>query len=363
MKIINIVGARPNFMKMAPLVRAFDAVEGLEQLLVHTGQHYDAGLSDVFFRELGIPAPDISLGVGSLPRPEQIARIEESFEPVVVSEKPDVVLVVGDVNSTVACARVARRHGVKVAHVEAGLRSFDLEMPEEHNRVETDQLSDFLYVTEEAGLRNLANEKITGEALLVGNVMIDTLVHDLPKARSSMKSKELGLSEGEFIVSTFHRPSNVDTAAGLESILDIIRTITARSAMVLPLHPRTKASYERFGMLEQLRGLPQLVLCEPLGYVDFMGLVCRAKAVVTDSGGIQEETTYLGVPCLTMRENTERPSTVELGTNIIVGSDRDLLRTELDNIHKGTFKKGSVPPLWDGKSAERIAAHLKQRLS
>jgi len=363
MKIINIVGARPNFMKIAPLVRAFKAVPGLTQRLVHTGQHYDPALSDVFFQELGIPAPDMSLGVGSLPREEQIAKIEELFEPVLRAEKPDLVLVVGDVNSTVACARVARRNGVKVAHVEAGLRSFDLAMPEEHNRVETDGLSDFLYVTEEAGLKNLAKEKIPGEAILVGNVMIDTLVHQLDRARASEKFREFGLQRGEYVVSTFHRPSNVDSKAGLEWILEIIRSIAARSPLVLPIHPRTKHSYEKFGLLAELESVQGLVLCAPLGYGDFMGLVCHAKAVVTDSGGIQEETTFLGVPCLTMRENTERPCTAEIGTNVIVGSDRELLNSELEKIHNGTFKKGAVPPLWDGHAAERIAAHLAQRLS
>ncbi|MFN8391633.1 MAG: UDP-N-acetylglucosamine 2-epimerase (non-hydrolyzing) [Bdellovibrionota bacterium] len=365
LKVINIVGARPNFMKIAPLVRAFGESPVFEQRLVHTGQHYDPGLSDIFFQELGIPAPDVALGVGSFPREEQIAKIEELFEPVLVKEQPDLVLVVGDVNSTVACARVARKHDVKVAHVEAGLRSFDLRMPEEHNRIATDKISDFLYVTEQAGLENLAREQVPGRAELVGNVMIDTLVYQLERARKTTKLSELGLTPGSYIVSTFHRPSNVDSRETLEKLLEILELVTSFGSLVLPLHPRTQHSMESFGLADRLRGIENLHLTPPLGYLDFIGLVASAKAVVTDSGGIQEETTYLGIPCLTMRENTERPVTIDLGSNMLIGSDLNKLRTELERIKLGRYKKGAIPPLWDGHAAERIvrdlAAQLKKR--
>lgn len=358
MKIIGIVGARPNFMKIAPLVREFATHPEINHFLCHTGQHYDPVLSDIFFEELRIPKPNVSLGVGSLPRLEQMAKIEQLFEPVIVKEKPDILLVVGDVNSTIACARVAKKHGVKVAHVEAGLRSFDQEMPEEHNRIETDRLSDFLYITEESGLKNLAREQNAGERLLVGNVMIDTLVHDLPRAKASKKKDDLGLKDGRYFVATFHRPSNVDTKDMLEGLVETIKEIAAVDPLVLPLHPRTRASLERFGLLGVLKSIPGLIVCEPLGYTDFIGLIQSSKAVITDSGGIQEETTYLGIPCLTMRENTERPVTVDVGTNVLIGSSRQRLREELERISLGTFKKGAIPPLWDGRAAERIVAHL-----
>ena len=346
-------------MKIAPLIRAFSSHAGTQPLIVHTGQHYDAGLSDVFFRELGIPAPDHALGVGSsASRAEQIEKISVAFEPVLEQEQPDVVLVVGDVNSTIACASIAKKHNVRVAHVEAGLRSFDQEMPEEHNRVATDRISDFLYVTEESGMRNLARERVPGTAVLVGNCMIDTLVRDLDRARASSKRAELGLEPGAYVVSTFHRPSNVDTADALQGLLETLRVITALVALVLPMHPRTRKSMERFGLTAELNAVPRLTLCEPLGYVDFIGLVDQSLATVTDSGGIQEETTYLGVPCLTMRENTERPVTVDVGTNTLVGSDRESLARCLTQIRAGTYKKGAIPALWDGKAAERIALHL-----
>ena len=364
MKILNIVGARPNFMKIAPLIRAFSRHAGVQPLIVHTGQHYDAGLSDVFFRELGIPAPDHALGVGSSSsREEQIAKISAAFEPVLEREHPQLVLVVGDVNSTIACASVAKKHNVPVAHVEAGLRSFDQEMPEEHNRVATDRISDFLYVTEESGMRNLAREGAPGVAVLVGNCMIDTLVCDLDRARASSKRRELGLEPGAYVVSTFHRPSNVDTPEALRGLLETLGVITSIAPLVLPLHPRTRKSMEKFGLSAELNAVPRLTLCEPLGYVDFIGLVDQSLAAVTDSGGIQEETTYLGIPCLTMRENTERPVTVDVGTNTLIGSDRNSLAHHLSQIRSGTYKKGAIPPLWDGKAAERIALHLSLQLA
>jgi UDP-N-acetylglucosamine 2-epimerase (non-hydrolysing) len=362
-RIFNVCGARPNFMKIAPLVHVMQRSSTLLGTIVHTGQHYSPTLSDVFLEELRIPRPEISLEVGSLPRLEQIALIEERFAPVVEREAPDLILVVGDVNSTVACARVGRRHGVPVAHVEAGLRSFDLDMPEEHNRIETDRLSDLLYVTEDSGMANLRNERVQGKAVLVGNVMIDTLVANLGRARSSDVRARLGLEPGEYGVATFHRPSNVDSKDSAAKVVDALRVLAGFLPTVLPIHPRTKASFERFGFLDVLAGVAGLHLVEPMGYFDFIGLVEQSRVVVTDSGGIQEETTYLGVPCLTMRHNSERPSTVSLGTNVLIGSDLERLRSELENISAGRFKKGSVPPLWDGRAAERIVADVEAFLS
>jgi UDP-N-acetylglucosamine 2-epimerase (non-hydrolysing) len=362
-KVFNICGARPNFMKIAPIVHAMQRSSKLRSTIVHTGQHYSPTLSDVFFEELKIPRPEISLEVGSLPRTEQIALIEERFTPVVEGEAPNLILVVGDVNSTVACARVGRRLGIPVAHVEAGLRSFDLDMPEEHNRIETDRLSDILYVTEESGMDNLLNERVSGKAMLVGNVMIDTLVANLDRARNSGVRARLGLETGKYAVATFHRPSNVDSKDSAAKVVDALRLVARFFPVVLPIHPRTKESFDKFGLLAVLAATSGLRLIEPLGYFDFIGLVEQCGVVVTDSGGIQEETTYLGVPCLTMRENSERPSTISIGTNLLIGSDLALLMSELENISAGKTKKGSVPPLWDGRTAERIVADIEAFLS
>lgn len=362
-RIFNICGARPNFMKIAPLIHAMQRSSKLHGIIVHTGQHYDPNLSDIFFDELKIPSPEISLGVGSLPRVEQIALIEKRFAPIIAQTKPDLILVVGDVNSTVACARVARKFGIPVAHVEAGLRSFDFSMPEEHNRIEADRLSDLLYVTEESGITNLRNEHVPGRAILVGNVMIDTLVANLAKARNSNICARLALGSRNFAVATFHRPSNVDSKAAAAKVVDALKLITGFFSVILPIHPRTKESFDRFGFLNSLAAIPGLQLVEPMGYFDFIGLVEKSTVVVSDSGGIQEETTYLGVPCLTMRENSERPSTIQIGTNLLIGSDLERLRAELENISCGKFKKGAVPPLWDGMAAERIVADIESYFS
>jgi len=350
-------------MKIAPLVHAMQRSSKLLCSIVHTGQHYDANLSDVFFEELKIPRPEISLGVGSLPREEQIALIEDRFAPIVERGKPDLILVVGDVNSTVACARVSKRFGVPVAHVEAGLRSFDLGMAEEHNRIETDKLSDLLYVTEESGIVNLRNEHVLGKAVLVGNVMIDTLVANLSRARNSDIRARLALENREYAVATFHRPSNVDSNESAAKVVGALRLVARFFPVVIPVHPRTKESFDRFGFLDSLDATPGLQLVEPMGYFDFIGLVDQCKVVVTDSGGIQEETTYLGVPCLTMRENSERPSTIRVGTNVLIGSDLERLRVELENVSSGKFKKGLVPALWDGMAAERITADIESFFS
>ena len=362
-KILNVAGARPNFMKMAPLVHEMNRHSDVVHKLVHTGQHYDVMMSKVFFDELGIPAPDVNLEVGGGDRLAVIDKIMSRFDPVVRTERPDAVLVVGDVNSTIACARVAREHGVKVVHVEAGLRSFDPGMPEELNRVETDQLSDFLFVTEPAGMRNIANEQLTGRAYLVGNVMIDTLVAQLERARALRVRRRFSLDAGRYVVATFHRPSNVDDPNALRAVVDIIRHTCAQIPMVLPVHPRTRQALTRFGLAEGLEGLDSLHLTEPLGYLEFLSLVCESAAVVTDSGGIQEETTYLKIPCVTMRENTERPITVDVGSNVLAGTQPEVVKQHIDAVLRhGAAKKG-IPDLWDGHAAVRIVAHLREELS
>lgn len=348
--VLHIVGARPNFMKVAPVLNALKSHRHVVQAVVHTGQHYDANMSDVFFEQLGIPAPDVNLAVGSGTHARQTAEIMTRFEPVVLERKPDIVLVYGDVNSTVAAALVCAKLGVRVGHVEAGLRSFDRSMPEEINRLVTDQLADVLYTPSEDGDSNLQREGIAPEKIFrVGNVMIDSLVKLLPLAQRQNKN---GLPERYALV-TLHRPANVDESATLKSILQSLLEVNRDLSVVFPAHPRTRQRISDFGL-----NAGQLQLLDPLPYIDFLGLQSRATVVITDSGGIQEETTYLGVPCLTLRENTERPITVSLGTNILVGSDPDRLRSELSRVLAGKAKKGAVPPLWDGHAGERIAALL-----
>ena len=347
MKVLHVVGARPNFMKVAPVLNALKCHQHVAQTLVHTGQHYDANMSDVFLEQLGISAPDVNLAVGSHSHARQTAEIMTRFEPVALERKPDIVLVYGDVNSTVAAALVCAKLGIRVGHVEAGLRSFDRTMPEEINRLVTDQLADALYTPSEDGDRNLQREGIAPEKIFrVGNVMIDTLVKLLPLAQSQRRD---GLPERYALV-TLHRPANVDDGAALKSILQSLLEVNRDLAVVFPAHPRTRRNISAIGL-----NLGQLRLLDPLPYVDFLGLQSRATVVITDSGGIQEETTYLGIPCLTLRENTERPVTVSLGTNVLVGRDRDKLRSELSLVFAGKAKKGTVPPFWDGHAGERIA--------
>ena len=350
MHILHVVGARPNFMKAAPVLRALKVRQNIEQTLVHTGQHYDANMSDVFFQQLGMPEPDVNLEVGSASHARQTADIMGRFEPVVLGRNPDVVLVYGDVNSTVAAALVCSKLRIRVGHVEAGLRSFDRTMPEEINRLLTDQMADLLFTPSEDGDRNLAREGIALEKIhRVGNVMIDSLVQLLPLA---LQSKIDGLPDRYALV-TLHRPSNVDDDRTLKSILQSLLEVNAELQVVFPVHPRTRQRIAEFGL-----DAAQLYLLEPLPYIEFLALQRRAAVVITDSGGIQEETTYLQVPCLTLRENTERPVTVALGTNYLVGQDPSKLRAELRKILDGGAKKGSIPPLWDGHAAERIAAIL-----
>ncbi|MGA9471469.1 MAG: UDP-N-acetylglucosamine 2-epimerase (non-hydrolyzing) [Terriglobales bacterium] len=347
MNIFHIVGARPNFMKVAPVLRALKHHDKVVQTLIHTGQHYDVKMSDVFFEQLDIPAPDINLAVGSGTHAKQTAEIMVRFEPVVVERKPDLVLVFGDVNSTVAATLVCAKLGFRVGHVEAGLRSFDRTMPEEINRLVTDQLADMLFTPSEDGDENLRKEGIASEKIFrVGNVMIDSLVRLLRAAR---KINHDNLPDRYALV-TLHRPANVDDSATLKGILESLLEVNRDLKVVFPAHPRTRQRIAEFGLSSG-----QLQVLDPLPYIDFLALQTRATVVITDSGGIQEETTYLGIPCLTVRENTERPITISMGTNVLVGRDRAKLSAELSKVLEGRAKKGTVPPLWDGKTGERIA--------
>ena len=349
MKVLHIVGARPNFMKVAPVMNALKTRMHIVQTLVHTGQHYDANMSDVFFGQLGIPAPDVNLAVGSGTHARQTAEIMTRFEPVLLARKPDLVLVYGDVNSTVAAALVCAKLGVRVGHVEAGLRSFDRTMPEEINRLVTDQLADLLFTPSEDGDFNLRKEGIPAEKIFrVGNVMIDSLVALLPAAR---RQKQNRLPQS-FALVTLHRPANVDDGAILQGILQSLLEVSRDLPVLFPAHPRTRKRIADFGPHDQLQ------LLDPLSYLEFLAMQSKATVVITDSGGIQEETTYLGIPCLTLRDNTERPVTVSLGTNVLVGRDPDKLRHELSRVLAGQAKKGTIPPLWDGQAGERIAAVL-----
>ena len=356
MRILNIVGARPNLVKIAPLLREMRRHPEIEPILVHTGQHYDEKLSDVFFRQMGIPEPDVNLEVGSGSHAWQTAEILRKIEPILIERKPDCVLVVGDVNSTVAASLAAAKLGIPVVHVEAGLRSFDRTMPEEINRIVTDALSDYLFVTEEDAIENLIREGKHRERIyLVGNVMIDALKQFLPVAQKSKIAEELGLASANgaqsqpYALLTLHRPSNVDSPETLAALLEAIAEIANKIPVIFPVHPRTK---ERLSAAE--KSLEGIRFVPPLGYLDFLSLMSRARLVLTDSGGIQEETTALGVPCLTLRENTERPVTVTEGTNELVGQDPKKIVAAANKILKGETKKGQIPRYWDGKASERI---------
>jgi UDP-N-acetylglucosamine 2-epimerase (non-hydrolysing) len=348
MYCVHVVGARPNFMKAAPVVRALAQEPGMRQSLVHTGQHYDQNMSDVFFRELEIPEPDFNLAVGSGTHAHQTGQIMMRFEPVVEKFRPDWVLVYGDVNSTIAAALVCSKLRIRVAHVEAGLRSFDRGMPEEINRLLTDQIADLLFTPSEDGNQNLLREGVPAERIrLVGNVMIDTLVRLLPKAAASLPQ---GLPR-QYALVTLHRPSNVDDPEMLRPILQVLDGISHELPVIFPVHPRTRQRIEQLGF----RAGENLHFWEPQSYLQFLGLQQRATVVITDSGGIQEETTFLGVPCLTLRDSTERPITVTVGTNVLLGHDLERLRSEVCAILRGQTKQSATPPLWDGHAAERIA--------
>lgn len=360
MKIASVVGARPNLVKIAPLLRETRRHSRIQSLLIHTGQHYDQKLSDIFFRQMQIPEPDVNLEVGSGSQAWQTAEILRKIEPVFIEHRPDIVLVVGDVNSTVAASLAAAKLYIPVVHVEAGLRSFDRTMPEEINRVVTDALADYLFVTESDAVENLVHEGRPRERIfLVGNVMIDALRQFLPAAQKSRIGEELGLQKGggefsPFAVLTLHRPSNVDSVPTLRTLLGALEKIADRVDLIFPVHPRTQQKILEMGNHSH----PRLRMVPPLGYVDFLCLLSRARLVLTDSGGVQEETTALGVPCITLRENTERPVTVSEGTNTIVGQDPDKIARAAFEVLNGKAKAGRVPPLWDGKAAERIVEIL-----
>ncbi len=363
LKVINVVGARPNFMKVAPIVAAMKRrLAKFLPLVVHTGQHYDSAMSDSFFHDLDLPQPDTHLGVGSGSHAAQTAAVMERFEPVVIREKPDWVLVVGDVNSTIACALVCVKLGVKVAHVEAGLRSRDRTMPEEINRLLTDQIADLLFTPSPDADENLIAEGIPRERIrFVGNVMIDSLQKNLETARALGTRERLGLAGVDYALLTLHRPSNVDLRESFERILSALEAISAKLPIVFPVHPRTRKTIAELGLADRVESIKDLRTIEPLGYLDFLNLSANARLVLTDSGGIQEETTALGIPCLTLRENTERPITVEMGTNVVVGTDTAKIIAQANAALNGSAKKmANQPPLWDGRTSERILDALEE---
>ena len=358
-RVLCVAGARPNFMKIAPLLREFNSRDTFESFLVHTGQHYDARMSENFFRDLGIPAPDINLGVGSGTHAEQTAHVLMKLEAVLLSERPDLVLVVGDVNSTLAATIAAVKLDIPVAHVEAGLRSGDRTMPEELNRLMTDVVASWLFTTEADGEANLLREGIDPARIhFVGNVMIDTLLANLERAKKLDTLERLGLTEGKFCLLTLHRPSNVDDPARLAELFGALEEIHDRVPIVFPVHPRTATNIS-----EALGGRDlKFQIIEPQDYLDFLRLMADAKIVLTDSGGVQEETTALGTPCFTLRDSTERPITVTHGTNTMVGADREVILREVMAALDGNPKVGNVPDLWDGKASERIANVLERDL-
>jgi UDP-N-acetylglucosamine 2-epimerase (non-hydrolysing) len=359
-KLLLVAGARPNFMKVAPVARALAAARAagaadLAWKLVHTGQHYDHGMSRVFFDELGIPEPDFDLACGSGSHAEQTARVMVAFEKVCLAEAPDAVVVVGDVNSTPACAITAKKLGIRVAHVEAGLRSGDMGMPEEVNRIVTDSIADWLFVTEKSGVANLRREGHPDERIhFVGNVMIDTLLHQVGKLG---RAKAAAAPARPYAVVTLHRPGNVDDPATLRGILEALAVIAKDYPVVFPVHPRTRARIAEFG-LGGLAADAAITFTEPLPYVEFLRLWSRAMLVLTDSGGLQEETTALGIPCFTLRENTERPITIEEGTNVLVGPRRERILAAYREFREGRAATGGVPALWDGEAAGRIVQIL-----
>ena len=381
-KLMSIAGARPNFMKLASIAKAVQTHNqktnqtnktnqpAIKHIIVHTGQHYDQKMSDSFFRDLGIPKPDINLEAGSASHAQQTAEIMKRFEPVLLKELPDVLLVVGDVNSTIACTLVAAkieypaissRKRPVIVHVEAGLRSFDRDMPEEINRILTDAISDMLFITEQSGIDNLKREGIADEKIhFVGNVMIDTLQHHLAKAKQSNIKETLGI-KGNYGLVTLHRPSNVDSKKILALLFETLIKISEKIKLLFPIHPRTRNKANEFGLLNVLKQCKNIQLTGPLGYLDFLNLTDSAAIVITDSGGIQEETTYLSVPCVTLRENTERPVTVTDGTNYLIGTNPQKIVETAEKILCGQGKKGSIPQLWDGKAGERIIAKVIQK--
>jgi len=360
-RVLSVVGARPNFMKVAPIHRAFEAYAGsISHQILHTGQHYDASMSDAFFRDLNMPQPTYFLGVGSGSHAEQTARVMIGFDEVCRDHRPDYVIVVGDVNSTVACALTAVKYGIRVAHVEAGLRSFDRGMPEEINRLATDAIADDLFVTEQSGVDHLLHDGVAPERIhFVGNTMIDSLLYALPRAEASSIMKHIGVEARQFALITLHRPSNVDDKEQLTMLVDVLNNIARQKTVVFPVHPRTRKNIREWGIEAHLSANVKLI--DPAGYVDFLCLMKHAAFVLTDSGGIQEETTALQVSCITVRTTTERPVTVEIGTNVLVRPEHGPILEAVDSVLAGTGRPGVVPTLWDGHAAERIAAIISSQ--
>ena len=365
LKVVNIVGARPNFMKIAPIHHQMRNNHLIDPILVHTGQHYDEKMSKTFFVDLCMPEPDIYLGVGSGSHASQTAAVMTSLEKVLIDEKPDWIVVVGDVNSTLAGALVASKLNIPIAHVEAGLRSFDRTMPEEINRILTDSISDLLFVTEKSGLDNLLKEGVAKEKVhFVGNVMIDSLKEHLPKAKQSNLLRKLNCEKYNYVLMTLHRPSNVDNADVFAKILNALEQIQKDKPILFPIHPRTRKMISQLGFSQKVQDMKNLIFMDPLGYLEFLNMMNHAQLVLTDSGGIQEETTYLGVPCITLRENTERPCTVELGTNQLVDLNTEKIIHAALNALNGNNTEKKIPPLWDGETAQRIVDILiKQPIS
>lgn len=355
MKIVLVAGARPNFIKIAPIMKAFSNSAVIEPFLVHTGQHYDERMSGLFFRQLNIPEPDINLGVGAGTQVSQTAQILTAFEEVLNKQRPSHVLVVGDVTSTIACGYTAVKMGIKLIHVESGLRSGDRSMPEETNRILTDAISDLLFVSEPAGIQNLVAEGVSKDRIhFVGNVMIDTLLANREVAENTKILADLKLEHGEYGVVTLHRPSNVDNFQTLERIAEAFESIQQITPLVFPLHPRTRKRIEDLGLGPKLRGMKNLHVIEPVGYLEFLKLMAHAKVILTDSGGVQEEATILRTPCITLRDNTERPVTVDVGANRLVGSDTARILHAFQLVCTGSSEQYELPELWDGKAAERI---------
>lgn len=363
-KVISVVGARPNFMKVAPLHRAFQKYNAqCAHQICHTGQHYDAAMSDAFFNDLDMPEPTYFLGIGSGSHAEQTARVMVEFEKVCLEAKPDLIIVVGDVNSTIACTLTASKLHIKTAHVEAGLRSFDRTMPEEVNRIATDAIADYCFITEQSGLDNLRHDGFNPDNMFfVGNTMIDSLHYALPKAEQSVILSELNLQPRNYVLMTIHRPSNVDDREQLEMLLNIFRDIAKERDVVFPVHPRTRKNIAALGLQHLVDESPRMHLIDPQGYVNFLALMKNADFVMTDSGGIQEETTALGVPCITLRTTTERPVTCELGTNVLIQPNEQSIREAIHNTLHQPRKQGTVPPLWDGNAAERITDIIVNRI-
>ncbi len=361
-KIILVAGARPNFMKIAPIWREFQKYsDEFECMIVHTGQHYDVNMSDSFFTDLELPKPDISLGVGSGTHAEQTANVMVAFEKICLDQSPDMVIVVGDVNSTIACTIASAKLNIPVAHIEAGLRSWDRTMPEEINRLLTDSVSELLFTPSQDADENLLKEGHPPEHIYrVGNIMIDSLISFQPKARATATCDSLGLIPGSYGLITLHRPSNVDEKDSLRMIMNTLVDVASSIDIVFPVHPRTRKNLDTYGLLEIAEKHPKIKLLDPVSYLNFMDLLMNAKFVLTDSGGVQEETTYMGIPCLTLRQNTERPITVSEGTNELVSLEN--LKTHIVEACDGNWKKGSVPELWDGITASRIIKIIKNRL-